>query len=130
MAEMTSSRQRWAWLPATATVLSILSCYGTLAVVTALSVMGITLDLNVHVWAVVIVVFALLAVVGLALGRRAHGSSGPLVLGIIGALVVIFATYGSGIIQTFLRVPRDAVEIAGFAVLLAGVIWDWRLKRA
>jgi hypothetical protein len=54
----------------------------------------------------------------------------PFVLGIIGALVVIFAMYGSGIIQTVLRVPRDAVEIVGFAVLLAGAIWDWRLKKA
>jgi hypothetical protein len=44
-------------------------------------------------------------------------------------LVVIFATYGSRIIDTVLGVPRDAVEIVGFAVMLAGAIWDWRLKK-
>ena len=129
MAEMSSSRQSWGWLPTGASILSILSCYGTLGVITALSATGVTLNLNVHVWAFVIVAFALLAVVGLVLGRRTHGSIGPLVVGMIGALVVIFAMYGSGIIQTILRVPRDAVEIVGFAVLLAGAIWDLRLKR-
>jgi hypothetical protein len=91
--------------------------------------MGITLSPNVHVWALVIIALAVLAVVGLALGYRVHGASGPLVLGIVGALIVIFATYGSRIIETMLAVPRDAVEIAGFAVLLAGAIWDWRLKK-
>jgi hypothetical protein len=92
--------------------------------------MGIALSPNVHIWALVIVAFAVLAVAGLALSYRTHGSSGPLALGIIGVLVVIFATYGSRIIDTVLGVPRDAVEIVGFAVLLAGAIWDWRLKKA
>jgi hypothetical protein len=129
MAEMSGGRQRWAWLPAGGTVLSILACYGTLAVVTALSAMGITLSPNVHIWALVIIAFAVLAVVGLAFSYRTHGSRGPLALGIIGVLVVIFATYGSRIIDTVLGVPRDAVEIVGFAVMLAGAIWDWRLKK-
>jgi hypothetical protein len=130
MAEMSSSRRPWGWLSTGASILSILSCYGTLGVVTALSAMGVTLNLNVHVWALVILAFALLAVVGLVLSRRTHGSSGPLVVGIVGALTVIFAMYGSGIIQTLLHLPRDAVEIVGFAFLLAGAIWDWQLKKA
>ena len=129
MADTSSSRGQLAWLPTTVTLLSILSCYGTLAVVTALSAMGITLGLNVHIWALVILAFALLAVVGLALGYRRHSSSGPLVLGIVGTLVVIFSTYGSRIIATT-GIPRDAVEIVGFAILLAGAVWDWQLKKA
>src|SRR5262249_35136550 len=75
-------------------LLSILSCYGTLGVITGLSLMGVTLAVNVHVWAAAIMVFALLAVLGLTLGYRQHRSSGALVLGMLGALVVIFSLYG------------------------------------
>jgi hypothetical protein len=51
------------------------------------------------------------------------------VLGIVGALVVIFSYYGSQAIRT-MGIPRDAVEILGFAGLVAAAIWDWRLNKA
>ena len=128
MSETRSIRRQLAWLPGAGALLSICSCYVTLAIVTGLSLMGITLDLNVHVWAAVIVAFALVAVLGLALGYRQHRSVGVLVLGIVGALVVIFSLYASRFIQTNLGIPREAVEIVGFAGLVAAAIWDWRLK--
>jgi Flp pilus assembly protein TadB len=130
MSEMSSRRQQLAWLAAAGTLLSIFSCYGTLGIITGLSVMGITLAVNVHVWAVVIVAFALMAVLGLALGYRRHRSRGALVLGIVAALVVIFSLYGSQVIRTILGMPRDAVEIVGFAGLVAAAIWDWRRNKA
>src|SRR5215470_2783262 len=89
MAEMSSRLQRLTWLPAAGTLLSIFSCKGTLAVITGLSLMGVSLHINVHVWAAAIVAFALVAVLGLALGYRQHRTSGTLVLGIVGALLVI-----------------------------------------
>ena len=58
MAQMSSSWQRLTWLPAAGTLLSIFSCKGTLGIVTGLSLMGITLHINVHVWAAAIVAFA------------------------------------------------------------------------
>jgi hypothetical protein len=130
MSEITSRRQQWTWLATTGTLLSIFSCYGTLGIITGLALMGITLIVNVHVWAVVIVAFALMAVLGLALGYRRHRARGALVLGIVAALVVIFSLYGSQAIRTILGVPRDAVEIVGFTGLFAAAIWDWRLKNA
>ena len=129
MAEMSSSRQQLTWLPAAGTLLSIFSCKGTLGIVTGLSLMGITLHINVHVWAAAIVAFALVAVLGLALGYRQHRRSGTLLLGIVGALFVIFSLYGSQAIQ-MMSIPRNAVEIVGFAGLVAAGIWDWRLKKA
>jgi hypothetical protein len=128
MSEMSNRRQQFAWLPAAGTLLSICSWYGTLAIITGLSLMGITLAVNVHVWAVVIVAFALVAVLDLALSRRRHLSRGPLVLGIVGALVVIFSLYGSQAIGA-MGIPRDAVEIVGFTGLVAAAIWDWQLRK-
>jgi len=129
MAEMSSRLQRLTWLPAAGTLLSIFSCKGTLAVITGLSLMGVSLHINVHVWAAAIVAFALVAVLGLALGYRQHRTSGTLVLGIVGALLVIFSLYGS---QALLMtgIPGNAVELLGFAGLAVAAIWDWRLKKA
>jgi MerC mercury resistance protein len=126
--EMSSRRQQLVWLPAGSTSGDLLLLrdpghhHG-------LSLMGITLDVNGHVWAVVIVAFALIAVLGLALDYRQHESPGALALDIVGTLVVIFAIYGSRAILT-LGVPRDAVEIVGFVGLIAATIWDWRMKKA
>src|SRR5262249_12033239 len=128
-AQMSSSGQRLTWLPAAGTLLSICSCKGTLLIITGLSLMGITLHINVHVWAFAIVAFALVAVVGLALGYRQHRTSGALLTGIVGALIVIFSLYGSQAIR-MMGIPTNAVEIVGFAGLVAAAIWDWQLKKA
>jgi len=124
-----TSWQRLTWLPAMGTLLSICSCKGTLIIITGLSLMGITLHINVHVWAVAIVAFALVAVLGLALGYRQHQTRAALVVGIGGATIVIFSLYGSQVIR-MMGIPRDAVEMVGFAGLVASSIWDWRLKKA
>jgi hypothetical protein len=116
------------WLPALGTALSIVACYGTLGVVTVLSLLGITLAPNVHVWAGAIVAFALLAVAGPGASYQRHRSLGPLALGIAGALVVIISLYASRSIAS-LGIPRDVVEILGFIGLIGAATWDWRLKR-
>ena len=128
MVEMSSSRQQLTWLPAAGTLLSIFSCKGTLGIVTGLSLMGLTLHINVHLWSAAIVGFALVAVLGLALGYRQHRTSGTILLGAVGALFVIFTLYGSQVLQMMI-IPRDAVEIIGFASLLAAGIWDWQLMK-
>jgi hypothetical protein len=74
------------------------------------------------------VAFALVAVLGLALGYRQHRTGGTLLVGIIGALFVIFSLYGSQALQ-MMSIPGNAVEIVGFAGLVAAGIWDWRLKK-
>jgi hypothetical protein len=129
MVEMSSSRQQLTWLPAAGTLLSIFSCKGTLGIVMALSLMGITLHINVHVWAAAIVAFALVAVVGLALGYRQHRTNGTLLVGIVGALIVILSLYASQAFE-MMGIPRNAVEIVGFAGLVTAGIWDWRMKKA
>jgi hypothetical protein len=129
LANTHTSRLQSAPLPAAGTLLSILSCYGVLGTITALSLIGVTLAINVHVWAAAIVAFALVAVLGLAVGVTCHQSKGPLALGAVATLVVIWAIYGSQGIRTTLGIPSEAVELVGFAGLVAATIWDWRLKK-
>lgn len=112
---------RWEWLPGAATVCSIVACYGTLAVVGVLSVMGVGIALHEGAWAGVISLFAVIAAAGIAFGYRHHRVVGPLVLAIFGVALVLWVMFGS-----FNRV----LEIAGFAALVAATLWDWRAKNS
>lgn len=109
------------WLPGVATVLSIAACYGTLAVVGALGAMGIALVVDDALWAGAIVAFAILAVVGIALGLRAHHRPWPLMLGAIGAGAITYTMYFN---------HDRAIALIGYAMLCGAAAWDWRLRRA
>lgn len=102
------------------TALALIACYGTLAVVGLLSLARISVSINEGIWAAAIVLFALLALVGLFLSWRRHRRIWPVVLGIVGVGVIVF-TMG----VAYNRV----VEFVGFAVLVGAVILDWRAKR-
>ena len=91
--------------------------------------MGITLAVNVHVWAGAIVVFALIAVFGVAVGYRRHRTVGPVTIAAIGAMFVALAMYGSEQIQAVLGFPSLIIEVTGFVALAAAAIWDWRLTK-
>ena len=63
MSNSKSNTTKFGWLAGTGTLLSLLACYGTLGLIAILSLMGVSLAINVQVWAGVIVAFALIAVV-------------------------------------------------------------------
>jgi len=117
------------WLAGAGTLLSLAACYGTLGLIALLSALGFTIAVNNHVWAAAIVAFALLAVLGVALGGMKHRKTGPLFLAITGAALVTWAMYGSQNITALLGVSGRVVELAGFAALISATVWDWRLKR-
>jgi len=108
------------WLAGTGVILSLVACYGTLATVGLLSLLGVTLVINSTVWASAISLFALLAVVGVLVSYRRHHMVAPPVIAIIGAALIIWAMFVS-----FNRV----IELTGFAGLLVAAIWDWRAKK-
>ncbi len=120
---------RWSWLAGAGTLVSLLACYGTLLAVSALSLVGITIAINVHLWAGAIVLFALIAVIGVASGYRRHRRIGPLALASCGALLVIWAMYGSASIHALLGFPSRVVELTGFAMLVVAACWDWRRRK-
>lgn len=116
---MTSGSSRLAWVPGFATMLSLIACYGTLAVVAILGALGVTIALNETLWAGAIVTFSVLAVGGLALGFSAHRRLWPLLIGGLGA-----AAIGYAMVVQYLRV----VELSGFALLCIAAVWDWQFR--
>ncbi len=117
------------WLARGGVIVSLLACYGTLAVIGALSALGLTIAVNAHVWAGAIVAFAALAVAGIALGYKRHRTPWPLAIAGIGAALVTGAMYGAPAIEAATGLPGRGVEIIGFACLTAAAWWDWRLAR-
>lgn len=111
---------KFSWLAGMATALSLAVCYGTLAVIAILGALGFAITLNEKLWAGGIVTFAALAVGGLGLGLARHRRPWPILVGGIGAAVIGYAMYG--------RYDR-LTELAGFALLCLGAVWDWRLRR-
>jgi len=107
-------------LAAVATACSLLACYGTLAVIALLGVLGVTIVLNEALWAGAIVLFAALAFVGLLVRWRQHRDAVPIALAGIGFLLIAFAMVIS---------YEQVIEFAGFAFLCAGTFVDWRIGR-
>ena len=97
--------------------LSILTCYGTLALVALLGLIGIQLDIREGIWATVIVVLAWAAVAGIIREYLSLGAKGPLVLAILGALMITAVMYVA---------YNRFVEISAFVLLMAAVIWNRR----
>ncbi len=108
------------WFAVASLMAALLACYGTLALVGLLSVLGISMAINAAAWAGVIVVFAGLTAFGIALGMRRHRRPAPIMLALLGFALVAWAMLG--------RYGRTS-EITGFAALAAATAWDWRARR-
>lgn len=103
-----------------ALVAAILACYGTLLAVASMAALGVPILVDEAVWAAAIVIPALLAAAAVTAGLRKHGGLGAAVTAVLGAGVVVYV----------MTVRYDQlVELAGFALLAAGVLWDQRLRR-
>lgn len=109
------------WIGLAASGLALASCYGTLAVVIALSAAGVALNLEESIWAFAIALLTLVAVAAVALGIRRHGKVEPIVLAVAGFSLIAWTLFGD---------YRLMVELFGFATLVAAAAWDWRLRRA
>lgn len=108
------------WFAPVATALSLVACYGTLAVVTLLSALGVTIALNEAVWGGAIVLFAGLTFVALLVRRRKHDRLAPVALASIGVLLIGFT-----ILISYARL----IELVGFVFLCTGTVLDWRNGR-
>lgn len=103
-----------------AVALSIVACYGTLALVTILSLAGVTVSLHEGAWATVIVVLAWIAVLAMGVNLQRHRSFGPFILADIGALLVSWVM--------FIEFNRT-LELSGFALLIVAALWDRQLRK-
>lgn len=96
-----------------ATALALFACYGTLAFVSALSVVGITVEIENGIWASVIVAFFGIAVGLIAL--RGNPAYGPIVLAVLGLGLILWAMFGSYSWTT---------ELLAFGALIAATLWN------
>ncbi len=119
MVEQSNALQRLGRYSGVVVVLSVVVCYGTLALVTLLALVGVTLTINEGAWATAIVVLAWIAVLAIGVNIRRHRNFGPFVLADIGALLVSWVM--------FVDYSRT-LEIVGFALLIVAAIWDRRLR--
>ncbi|MCV0394326.1 MAG: MerC domain-containing protein [Rhizobiaceae bacterium] len=107
------------WLGLAASSLAVVACYGTLAAVAGLSLVGVTLRLPDGAWTVVIVLLALLASSGTALGWSRHGRLAPVLMSLIGLVLIVWV---------MLFAYSLLIELAGFALLMIAAVWDWTLR--
>lgn len=114
---MSNRSTKAAWLPRVATALALLSCYGTKVLIGLLSLLGVTLAINEGVWAGAIAVFAALAAIAIAVSYRRHRIVGPTAIAALGLALILWVMFGS-----YSRV----IELAGFVLLIAATLWDWR----
>lgn len=101
-------------------VLALIACYGTLAAVALLPLIGIAMVFNEGIWAAAIVVFACLTAAAILPGIWRHHAYGPSVLACAGAGAIIYAMFVHYSI---------AVELAGFLLLAGSVGLDIYLRR-
>jgi hypothetical protein len=103
-----------------ALAMSLLACYGTIAVLGLLSVVGVSAVLNNGVWAGAIVAFAAAASVIIGFGIGKHNSIVPFIVSIAGTAVLgytMFVNYSM------------AIESGGFILLGLATYLDYDLRR-
>lgn len=115
-----ASLQRRGFLGVTALLLALLTCYGTLAAIALLTVLGVGFVLDETLWAGTISLFTVLAVVAIATGIRRHHMPGPALVAAAGAGLVGFALFIEYSLVT---------ELSGFLALLVAAVWDLYLRR-
>ena len=103
-----------------ALALALLSCYGTLALVALLPLLGLGLALDERLWAGTITLFVLLSLGALAAGLRRRVGPLPLMLGSLGGGLVCYALFVD---------YRALVELFGFTLLGTAVALDLRRRR-
>ena len=114
------SESKFAFYSGVAALLTFIACNGLIFVVALLALFGITLDINPHVQAILISLFAILTSVLIYKGFMQHHKIGPLLVAGIGALVIILTMYAS---------YNKLIESAGLLALVVAAGWNWYLAR-
>lgn len=99
---------------------AMLSCYGTIALVAILALLGVTLAVHEGAVAGLISIFAVVAA-GVILWSAARlRKFGPALLAVAGAGLILWAMWGH---------YNWLVELSGFVALIGSTFWDWRMRK-
>lgn len=115
-----SDKKRLGWIGPVTGLLAVMTCYGTLAAVALLSVIGVSVELDEGFLMKMISGLLALALAGMGYSYRIHRHPGPLLLSIVSATMLGWVFYGSS---------SKPLELTGFVMLAAASIWDFRAKR-
>jgi rhodanese-related sulfurtransferase len=107
------------WSPGAATALAIISRYGTGLLLGVLSLLGVSVALNVRVWGGAISALALLAAALIVVSSWRRRIAYPAIVAVIGVVLILWTMYGA-----YSRI----IELIGFAVLIAAAAMDWRVR--
>jgi len=103
-----------------AALLAFIACNGLIAATALLALFGIGFNINPHLQAILISIFAALTSVFIFKGYRRHRIIGPLLLAIAGAAIIILTLYIS---------YDKLVETLGLLILIAAAGWNWQAAR-
>jgi len=120
MTNTTSNRKDYSWLGSVTSLLAVLACYGTLATVALLSVIGISIEIDEGLLVKLITVLLVFALAGMGYSYSVHRHPGPIMLSIVSALLLLWVFYGS---------YSKLLEVTGFFALVIASIWDFRAKK-
>lgn len=120
MQRVTRGSARFASVGSLTSLLAVATCYGTLALVAGLSLLGVGVEVN-EGWLVKIITgLLLLAIGGMVYSYRVHRVVGPLLLTVATASILGWVFYGD---------YSKPLELAGFGGLVVASLWDFRAKK-
>lgn len=120
MANIKSDKKDYSWLGSAASLLAVAACYGTLAVVSLLSIIGVSIKIDETTMTKLISGLLVIALGGMGYSYSVHKHPGPLLLSVASAALLLWVFFGS---------YSKPLELAGFALLIVASIWDFRTKR-
>lgn len=113
-------KMRFVWLGPAMGLIAVVSCYGTLAAVALLSVVGVSVEIDEALMVKLVSVMLVLVLIGMGYSCKLHRQPGPLVLTLIAAALLLWA---------FFIDYSKYLEFSGFGVLSVASIWDFRIKK-
>lgn len=117
---MNTLKQRLSWLGSVTSLLAVTTCYGTLAAVTLLSLIGVSVDFDEATLLKLITGLLILALLGMVYSWCIHRHPGPLLLSLGAAALLLWVFYGS---------YSKSLELTGFALLVVASVCDFRAKK-
>lgn len=120
MEDKPNTSSKFAFYSGVSALLAFIACNGLILAVTLLAALGITLNINPHIQAILISLFAILTSVLIYKGYSQHHKIGPLLLGCIGTLAIILTMYIS---------YSKLIESIGLLALVVAAAWNWHIAR-
>lgn len=115
-----SDNKRFAWVGSVTALLAVMACYGALAAVALLSVIGISVEIDEGLLVRLISGLLILVLAGMGYSYRVHRHPGPLLLSVGSAALLLWVFYGS---------YSKPLELTGFMTLAVASVWDFRAKK-